>query len=226
MNKKIAILVAMSGILGVTIGYTTAVVSVPNTFVAGNTIKASEVNANFSALASEIASLKNVNTSNRSSNYSESVVTPIAGTLNSTINMSGENYTITQATGIVDPITGTTYSLTYPATSVGGLGPIVARFSTANCELVSHENIFGGDALLVRKVTSSSANTSYVRMFVRSPVLSGNVTAGVVISVQVSNSICADILTDGSTTPINASTAAEMTDRAVNLVKYIAVQGA
>jgi gas vesicle protein len=80
MNKKIIMGTLIGCFFGATVGYSAAVINVPHTFTAGTSIKASEVNANFAALAQDIASVKNSVSLYKSSDFSETLISPISTT--------------------------------------------------------------------------------------------------------------------------------------------------
>jgi hypothetical protein len=117
MNKKIIIGTLMGCLFGATVGYSASVVSLPHTFTAGTSIKASEVNANFSALAQEIANTKDSIGLNKSSDFTETAITPTSAAVGSTVTVGSKSYIIKQSVGLEDPITGKKYTLNYPKLS-------------------------------------------------------------------------------------------------------------
>lgn len=213
MNKKIIVGTLAGCIFGATVGYSASVVSLPHTFTAGTPIKASEVNANFSALSQEISNLKNITNFGKSTEFSESVLTPISATVGSTVTVGGKSFEMKQMTAIEDLVTGKKYTLNYPS-NTGDFGQ--ARVMVANCNARFYTE-------LAIKVWYSSSFTSYVSLkgFPDSNGIPSNPTT--YIYVSLSNNLCASIelerSADSGHTIVNA-----MIERANEIQRYIAVK--
>ena len=178
MNKKIIIGTLIGCLFGATVGYSASVVNLPHTFTAGTSIKASEVNANFSALAQEIANTKDSIGLNKSSDFTETAITPTNAAVGSTVTVGSKSYIIKQVSNIEDPITGKKYTLNYPVQigALDGMGVMAT-----NCRGLI-------DTELAVKVGNGSGFTSYVyyKMLTVSTY-----SASVGIRLQVSSNLCA-----------------------------------
>lgn len=214
MNKKIIIGTLMGCFFGATVGYSASVVSLPHTFAAGTPIKASEVNANFSALAQEISSIKGESGINKSSNFSEATITPISAVVGSNVTIGSKDFVIKQKAGIEDPITGKKYTVNYPESihpTMGGLLYITS------CKVLA------GTKLIV-KAGVGSGFTSYVTYDGKD---SGGISGGSMqVYIQLSPNICLLPSSGNEFTVSSFSNAATslVIDSAIELQKYISVQ--
>ena len=156
MNNKIIIGTLVGCLLGATVGYSASVITLPHTFAAGTPIKASEVNANFSALAQEIAKIKNPVSLNKSSDFSEVAIAPIGAIVGSTVILDSTIFTIKQKMGVEDIITGKKYTLNYPVLTSSTTTP---AFKAANCSQMIVEN------LVLRAANHGNKFTSYVALY-------------------------------------------------------------
>lgn len=208
MNKKVIIGTLFGCLFGATVGYSASVINLPHTFTAGTTIKASEVNANFSALAQEIASVKNSATLNVSSDFTEMAITPISAAVGSTVVVGSQSFVIKQKVGIEDPITGKKYTLNYPQ-----LASNTSIFTaTTSCKTLFDTNI-------AVRLGNGNGFTSYVsyRIGVTPPL-----TSNTQIYIQTNNLCTAVNIEQGA--DATHATASAMIGRATELMKYISVQ--
>lgn len=215
MNKKVIIGTLMGCLFGATVGYSSSVINVPHTFTAGTSIKASEVNANFSALAQEIANTKDSIGLNKSSDFTETAITPTNAAVGSTVTVGSKSYIIKQVSNVEDPITGKKYTLNYPVQigAFDGMGVIAA-----NCKGLI-------DTELAVKVGNGSGFTSYVYYQMFNGANSGaSSSASVGIRLQVSSNLCASLGKSDSVADVSSVAATEMINRATELQKYISVQ--
>lgn len=215
INKKVIIGSLIGCIFGATVGYSTSVVSLPHTFTAGTPIKASEVNANFSSLAQEILNIKNTVNLNKSSDFSEAVVSPLNATVGSTVMVGSKSFIIKQKMGLEDLITGKKYTLNYPEPTSGANTGFVA----INCKGFS-------DGSLIVRGGIGEKFTSYVSLFGRNYVPGGfdlQSQVVVVVYIQLTNNLCAYVETERNTDYSHA-TASQMIDTAVEIQRYISVQ--
>jgi hypothetical protein len=207
MNKKIIIGTLMGCLFGATVGYSASVINLPHTFTAGTAIKASEVNANFSALAQEIASVKNSAPLNASSDFTEMAITPISAVVGSTVVVGSQSFVIKQKVGLEDPITGKKYTLNYPQ-----LASITSVFTaTTSCKTLFDTNI-------AVRLGNGNGFTSYVSYHSASTIP----TSDTRIYIQIKN-ICTSVSIEQGADATHA-TATAMIDRATELQKYISVQ--
>lgn len=217
MNKKIIVGTLLGCIFGATVGYSASVVSLPNTFTAGTAIKASEVNANFSALAQEIMSVKSsVGLNQKSSDFAEMTVTPVSTTVGSTITVGSNSYLIKQKTGIEDPITGKSYTLNYPKLIRTGTSDI--GITTNNCKVMTNG--------LVLRSNSGNSFKSYIALSGRlyDNDIGGMYAVFVYTNIQVSDNLCVSLMTDGTEKVMTHARISPMIDSATELQKYISVQ--
>lgn len=215
MNSKIIISTLIGCLLGATVGYSASVVSLPHTFTAGTPIKASEVNANFSALAQEIASVKGSTNLNKASSFTEVMIEPINAAVGSTVMVGSKSFVIKQEVGLQDPITGKKYTLNYPKLSTdSGIG--VSYYIDGYC---SDGHLGNGIAIREGK---SNIFTSYVGLrgkYVTEILQPFTITF---ISVKLSNNLCAEVRLEQ--TDFNYDAASTIISRATELQKYISVQ--
>lgn len=215
MNSKIIISTLIGCLLGATVGYSASVVNLPHTFTAGTPIKASEVNANFSALAQEIASVKGTTHLNKSSSFTESTIEPINAAVGSTIMVGSKSFVIKQKVGIQDPITGKKYTLNYPKLSTDSIFG-VNYYAHGGCA-----DGYLGRGSVIRE-GKSNLFTSYVGFYgkyLENPSFVGSVTF---ISVKLSNNLCAEVGLEQA--DLNFDGISAIINRATELQKYISVQ--
>ena len=209
MNKKVIIGTLMGCLFGATVGYSASVVNLPHTFTAGTAIKASEVNANFSAIAQEVASIKSTVGIKTSSDFTEMAITPIVAAVGSTITVGTKSFIIKQKSDIEDPITGKKYTLNYP-----DLGETKLSY------YVGCDSILRANSLVVR-AGNGSGFTSYVGLksfnYIPKP---STITF---LSVKFSNNLCADFAVGGDQS-FNHAEVSAMIDIATELQKYISVK--
>ncbi len=210
MNKKIIVGTLAGCIFGATVGYSASVVSLPHTFTSGTPIKASEVNANFSALAQEISKTNSSLILNKSSNFTEVATSSVNVAVGSVITVGSKNFVIKQKTGIEDPITGKRYNLNYPQESDSESG--LAIFVTT-CRQHFGTNI------IVRLGLGAGFN-NYVAYYRRSDI--GYESTHTNFYIQIDN-LCASLMLENSV-DLTRTTALAMMDRAIDLQKYISVQ--
>lgn len=217
MNKKVIIGTLMGCLFGATVGYSASVVSLPHTFTAGTSIKASEVNANFSALAQEIASVKSSLSLSKSSNFTEMAITPISTAVGSMVTVDSKSFIIKQKSGIEDPITGKKYILNYPVPSAPSDNDSTSIMAT-NCKSLMDNEI-------VVSLGNGNGFTSYV--YYKSYISTSSTPSSAAgFTIQVSDNICAYIKPSDSATDTTRTTAIQMINRATELQKYILVQEA
>ena len=220
-NKKIIIGSVMGCILGATVGYSASVVSLPHTFTAGTPIKASEVNANFSALAQEISKIKTATSFNTVTDFSEISLTPVNAAVNSTIVVGTENFTMKQKTDITDPITGKKYTLNYPSLSSNTLSDISYFVDGGTCK----EGRLGRG--LAVRAGNSGTFTSYVGVYGKYVGSSSGLApfqfVNSFISVKVGNNLCAEFHLEQQN-DFNNVTLSAIINRALELQKYVSVK--
>ncbi len=205
MNKKIIICTLMGCLFGATVGYSASVVNLPHTFAAGTSIKASEVNANFAALAQEIADIKETVSLNKYSAFTEMEIAPISTLVGSTITLGSNSFIIKQLKG-EDPLTGKKYTLTYPSVMTGD-GYTV--FST-NCKALL-------DTQMAIRLGKGNGFTSYVSYY-----SSSNGSPDTRIYIQVGDFCTLVPIEKGK---YGGYTEAKgMIDRATEAQRYISVQ--
>lgn len=214
MNSKIIISTLIGCLLGATVGYSASVVSLPHTFKAGTPIKASEVNANFSALSQEIAQIKNPVNLSKSSDFSEVVITPTSAVVDSTVIVGSTSFTIKEKVGVQDIITGKKYTLHYPVLTTTGKN--TASFKASNCGQMAVEN------LVLRAANHDSKFTSYVALYSNYREDLPLDTATTIIYVQLSANLCAYVPLEQSV--FTQQAISPLINRAVELQKYIKVQ--
>lgn len=208
MNKKIIIGALLGCIFGATVGYSASVVNLPHTFTAGTPIKASEVNANFAALAQEIANVA----LHKSSDFAEIAVTPVSAAIGSTITVGAKSYIMKQRVGLEDIVTGKKYRFNYPSDATSSN----AKFYTADCKAIVEYNV-------VARVVNGNGFTSYVILSSVTDFLSSPPSISVEVYVQLTNNICA-ITGYESSFDFSHATESALIDRAADLQKYISVQ--
>ncbi len=208
MNKKVIIGTLMGCLFGATVGYSASVINLPHTFTAGTPIKASEVNANFAALAQEVASVKNTVGIKTSSDFTEMAITPIIAAVGSTITVGTKSFIIKQKSDLEDPITGKKYTLNYP--DLGG---------TKLSYYVGCDSILRANSLVVR-AGNGSGFTSYVGLKSFNFPQPSTITF---LSVKFSNNLCADFEVSGDQS-FNHAEVSAMIDIATELQKYISVK--
>lgn len=208
MNKKIIIGTLMGCLLGATVGYSASVINVPHTFTAGTSIKASEVNANFAALAQEIASIKNTVSLNKSSDFSEIAISPISTTVGSTVIVDSKSFLISQQSNIEDPITGKKYTINFPVPS--GVNDTTSVMP-AKCSALM-------DTQIVVKTGRANNFISYIYY------KGYNNGSSVGFTIQVSDNVCIYAATSDSAIGWTHAAATQMINRVTELQKYISVQ--
>lgn len=210
MNKKIIVGTLLGCLFGATVGYSASVVTLPHTFTAGTAIKASEVNANFSALAQEIASIKDSVSLSKSSDFTVMAIAPVSAVVGSTITIGTKNFTLKQKPNIEDPITGKKYTLNYPAAATD----VVVRAGKCPAFI---------DSEIAVKMGSGNGFTSYVyyTLYNDSGVSS---QAGAGIKIQLTDNLCAYTGGLDTSSDISRSAAVELISRVTELQRYISVQ--
>lgn len=218
-NKKIIIGSLMGCIFGATVGYSASVINLPHTFTAGTVIKASEINANFSALAQEISKVKTASSFNTVTDFSEILITPVNAAVNSTIVVGTESFIMKQKTDITDPITGKKYTLNYPSLSSNTLSDISYFADGGTCK----EGRLGRG--LAVRAGNSGTFTSYVGVYGK---YVGNVgttpfqSTVSFVSVKLGNNLCAEFGLEQA--DFNNVTVNAMINRALELQKYVSVK--
>lgn len=223
MNKKIILAAAISCFCGVTVGYSASMLTVPHTFSAGTPIKASEMNANFAALAAEITALKTAVPLPfpKASNYSELVVTPINKNVGETVTVDGKTFTIQQSTNIADPISGSTYTIRYPKDAT-----LTRELFISLAECTAYAPGYGwGDGYLIARKAQIGSRVGYVTINGElAPVPSGISKFSTSINFQVSGNICLSVPLEFSSEVVSRDTATIIINRATELLKYISVE--
>lgn len=207
-NKKIIIGSLMGCIFGATVGYSASVVSLPHTFTAGTPIKASEVNANFSALAHEISTIDSSLLLNRSSNFTDVSINTQSMSVGSTVTIGAKSFVIKQKSNIEDPITGKVYSINYPQ---------LETETGANTLLTGCRQHFGSSIIISRG--SGNGFVSYVSYY-KSEIGGGSTRTAFYIQT---NNLCTSLTIENGM-DLTRTTAVGMMNRAIELQKYIFVQ--
>lgn len=212
MNKKVIIGTLMGCLFGATVGYSASVINLPHTFTAGTPIKASEVNANFAALAQEIANVA----LHKSSDFAEIAVTPVSAAIGSTITVGAKSYVMKQRVGLEDIVTGKKYRFNYLGSPSAGVGNTEAVFYTADCKAIVEYNV-------VVRVVNGNGFTSYVILSSITDYNASSPAISVGVYVQLTNNICA-IVGGESSFDFSHATESALIDRVVELQKYTSVQ--
>ena len=217
MNKKVIVGTLVGCLFGATIGYSASAVNLPHTFTAGTPIKASEVNANFSALSQEIANVKSAALSNKSSNFSEMAITPISAAVGSTITIGSKSFVIKQQIGLGDPITGKKYTLNYPEL-VGAVSSSADEYVVTSCK-----DIIPAEHGLIVRMGNGNGFTSYVALqgFANNILTTTTKNTGMRIYIQpTDNNFCVGLRLE----EVSFGSASPAIDRATELQKYISLQ--
>lgn len=208
MNKKIIVGSLVGCVFGATVGYSASVVSLPHTFVSGTPIKASEVNANFSALAHDISTLDSSLLLNRSSNFTDVSINTQSMPVGSTVTIGGKSFIIKQKSNIEDPITGKVYTINYPQveTESGGV-----TFVTGCRQHV-------GTSIIISR-GSGNGFVNYISYY-KSEISGGFTRTAFYIQT---NNLCTSLTIENGV-DLTRTTAVAMMNRAIELQKYIFVQ--